>query len=121
MSLSKLMLLATGAILFSNVAQAQPAKFDGNWSVEVVTEKGDCDKAYRYPVLIEDGRLRYGGSESFNVSGSVAANGAVQGGITRGSDRASVQGRLSGGNGSGSWTISGSRVCSGRWSADKRG
>jgi hypothetical protein len=101
---------------------AHAAPFDGNWSVEVITEKGDCDRAYRYPVIIQNGRARYGGPESFNVSGSVAGNGAIQGSISRGQDRATVSGRLSGNNGSGTWTASGgSRTCSGRWNADKRG
>jgi hypothetical protein len=71
------------------VAQAQQ-KFDGNWSVEVITERGDCDKAYRFPVTIQGGRARYGGSESFAVTGSVAANGSLSGSISRGSQRAKV-------------------------------
>jgi hypothetical protein len=114
---------AFAAVVVSGAAQAQGAKqFDGNWSVEVITEKGDCDKAYRWPVIVQNGRARYGGPEGFNVSGQIAANGAVQGVISRGQDRANVRGRLSGGWGSGTWTASGgSRSCSGRWNAEKRG
>ncbi len=110
------------AAFVSGAAQAQSNKFDGNWSVEVITEKGECDKAYRWPVIVQNGRARYGGQENFNVSGQIAANGAVSGVISRGQDRANVRGRLSGGWGSGSWTASGgSRNCSGRWNAEKRG
>jgi hypothetical protein len=110
------------AAFVSGAAQAQTNKFDGNWSVEVITEKGECDKAYRWPVIVQNGRARYGGQENFNVSGQIAANGAVSGVISRGQDRANVRGRLSGGWGSGSWTASGgSRNCSGRWNAEKRG
>ena len=110
------------AAFVSGAAQAQSNKFDGNWSVEVITEKGDCDKAYRWPVIVQNGRARYGGPENFNVSGQIAANGAVSGVISRGQDRANVRGRVSGGWGSGSWTASGgSRNCSGRWNAEKRG
>ena len=109
-----------GAVLAASQAQAQN-KFDGNWSVEVITQQGDCDKAYRYPVTIQGGRVRYGGPEAFNASGSVSADGRVQGSISRGSDRANVSGRLSGSSGSGTWTASGGRTCSGRWNADKRG
>ena len=112
--------LAAGTALAATGAAAQRS-FDGNWSVEVVTQKGDCDKAYRYPVTIQNGRVRYGGSEGFEASGSVAASGAVQGSISRGNDRASVRGRLSGRSGSGTWTAGGNRTCSGQWFADKRG
>ena len=112
------------ALLASTAAHAQAqaqAQFNGNWSVEVITEKGECDKAYRYPVVIQNGQVRYGGPEQFNASGSVQANGAVSGSISRGSDRANVTGRLSGASGSGTWTAQGGRTCSGRWQAEKRG
>jgi hypothetical protein len=115
---------AFAAVVASGAAQAQGAKqFDGNWSVEVVTEKGECDKAYRWPVIVQNGRARYGGPENFTVSGQIAANGAVSGVISRGQDRANVKGRVgSNGWGSGTWTASGgSRSCSGRWNAEKRG
>jgi hypothetical protein len=102
-------------------AQAQATAFDGTWSVQVITDRGDCDRAYRYPVIIQNGRVRYGGPEAFNASGQVAANGAVRGSIARGSDRAYVTGRLGGPFGQGTWTTFGSRACAGRWNAEKRG
>jgi hypothetical protein len=110
-----------GAVLVSTAAQAQNRNFDGNWSVEVVTQQGECG-VYRWPVIVQNGRPRYGGPEDFNVSGTIAANGAITGVISRGQDRANVRGRLSGGWGSGTWTAAqGSRSCSGRWNAEKRG
>jgi hypothetical protein len=54
--------------LMSGTAAAQQ-QFNGTWSVEVITERGDCDRAYRYAVVIENGSIRYGGSEGFDVSG----------------------------------------------------
>jgi hypothetical protein len=102
-------------------AQAQTKQFDGTWSVEVVTEQGGCDRAYRYSVIIENGRARYGGQEAFNVTGQVRPNGAISGGIARGQDRADVTGRLVGSTGSGTWKTSGGRSCSGNWNAEKRG
>jgi hypothetical protein len=102
-------------------AKAQARQFDGNWSVEVVTERGNCDRAYRYAIIIENGRARYGGQEDFAVSGRVQPNGTVSGSISRGKDRANVSGRLAGRSGSGTWTTSGSRTCGGRWNAEKRG
>ena len=113
--------IAAGFNGFASMAIAQTNRFDGTWSVEVVTESGSCDRAYRYAVTIENGRARYAGTEAFNVSGQVRPNGAVSGSISRGQDRANVTGRLSGTTGGGTWTASGARTCSGRWSAEKRG
>ena len=115
-------IIAAGLSLFAvaGVAQAQQ-KFDGRWSVLLETEKGECDRAYRYPVAIEKGIVRYAGDAGFQVTGKVAANGSVQGSVETGQTRASVRGRLSGASGSGTWTISGGRNCSGNWSAEKRG
>ncbi len=109
------------AVILSSQAQAQANRFDGNWSVEVVTEQGACDRAYRYPVIVQNGQARYGGPESFNVNGQVRPNGAVSASISRGQDRANVTGQLSGNAGRGTWTTSGGRVCSGYWNAEKRG
>ena len=109
------------AFFLAPQAQAQTNRFDGNWSVEVVTEQGACDRAYRYAVIVQNGRARYGGPENFNVNGQVSQNGSVSASISRGQDRANVSGRLSGATGRGTWSTSGGRVCSGYWNAEKRG
>jgi hypothetical protein len=113
------------AVLAGNLAApahaALPNKNDGRWSIEVITEKGDCDRAYRYSVLVENGKARYAGSEPIAVSGSVAPSGAVKGSIAYGENRAHVSGKLSEVSGTGQWTWSGSRTCSGRWNAERRG
>jgi hypothetical protein len=109
------------AAILSPQAQAQTNRFDGTWSVEVVTEQGGCDRAYRYSVVVENGRARYGGRENFDVQGQVRSNGAVSASIARGQDRANVTGRLSGEFGRGTWKTSGGRVCAGVWNAEKRG
>ena len=113
--------VSAAACVWGAAAEAQTTRFDGHWSVQVLTERGDCDRAYRYPVIVQNGRIRYGGPEAFNASGRVAANGAVSGSIARGQDRATVRGRLSGQWGQGAWATSGSRVCAGRWIAERRG
>jgi hypothetical protein len=120
-ALSWLGSVTLAALVVAPQAQAQTNRFDGNWSVEVVTEKGACDRAYRYPVVVQNGQARYGGPESFNVNGQVRPNGAVSASISRGQDRANVTGQLSGNAGRGTWTTSGGRVCSGYWNAEKRG
>ena len=50
-------LIGAGLILASAIpAEAvprgarMPDRFDGTWSVEILTDSGTCDRAYRYPV-----------------------------------------------------------------------
>ena len=77
--------------------------FDGQWSVLIVTEKGRCDRAYRYPVRIENGTVGYAGTASFNISGAVGNNGAVTVTVSRGSQSATGTGRMSATDGTGTW------------------
>src|SRR5437660_7827179 len=78
-------------ILAATVPASAPASarsnFDGQWSVLIVTQKGTCDRAYRYPVKIDNGAVGYAGEASFNVSGKVGANGAVTVTVSRGDKR----------------------------------
>ncbi|MCF4127782.1 hypothetical protein [Methylobacterium sp. SyP6R] len=120
--------LAAGACLAGAVAPAAartsakaPNRFDGTWSVEVITESGTCDKAYRYGVIIQNGQARYAGGGDFTVSGRVQPSGAVRATISRGDAAAQVVGRLGDGTGFGNWTTSGSNSCKGRWNAERRG
>ena len=98
---------------------AGKASYDGTWSVLIVTQQGKCDRAYRYPVRISNGSVGYAGEASFNVSGSVGANGAVTVTVSRGSQSAKGMGHLSANAGSGRWTA-GSGECSGSWTAERR-
>lgn len=112
--------IVTGMALFGSAAEA--ADFSGRWSVSMTTESGVCEKGNSYFVAIDGGRVRYlapAGEAVPSVSGSVSASGAVDLGIQRGPARADVIGRLQGSSGAGTWSVSG--LCSGRWSAQKRG
>lgn len=118
--------LTAFAILAATAMPAAPApiaagkqNFDGTWSVLIVTQKGTCDRAYRYPVRISNGSVGYAGEASFNVSGKVGVNGAVTVTVSRGSQSANGAGQLSASSGSGHWTA-GSGECSGTWSAERR-
>ena len=95
----------------------QGPSYDGNWSVVIITEKGTCDRSYRYPVRISGGSVGYAGQASFNVSGRVNPNGAVTVTVSRGSQSASGSGKLESDWGAGSWS---GGDCSGRWEAEKR-
>jgi hypothetical protein len=98
-----------------------PNRYDGTWSIEVVTLDGPCDRAYRYGVQIRRGEASYAGGE-FNINGRVSQSGAVRAVITRGNDAADVVGRLGrAGTGNGTWNTTGLIACSGRWNAERRG
>ncbi len=112
-------LVGAALLAATSTAEAQQT-FNGNWSVEVVTEQGACDRAYRFPVVIENGRVRYGGREGINISGTVNARGAIRSSIAADGLRANVAGRLSGRFGSGTWTLAGNRSCAGTWNAERR-
>jgi hypothetical protein len=98
---------------------AASKSFDGGWSVLIVTEKGTCDRAYRYPVKIENGTVGYAGTASFNVTGKVGPNGAVIVTVSHGDKSATGTGRMSGTDGAGTWTAA-SGECSGTWTAERR-
>lgn len=129
--MSKTLILGLGLALFAATAasaapgkkavKADPRAFDGKWSIEVLTERGDCDRAYRYGIRIENGQVRYDGGGEFNVEGRVSGAGAVKGSISRGESRADVVGALSGDFGKGTWATKGSSACGGSWNAEKRG
>ena len=76
--------------------------FDGNWSVLIVTERGTCDRAYRYGISIRSGYVYYGGG-GVNFTGHVAANGTVNVRVTSGGAFADGSGRLSRNVGQGVW------------------
>ena len=119
-ALTALTILAASAVPAAPAPiAAGKANFDGNWSVLIVTEKGTCDRAYRYPVRISNGSVGYAGEASFNVSGQVGANGAVTVTVSRGSQSATGTGRMSLSDGTGRWATSGGE-CSGSWSAERR-
>src|SRR5215813_14669913 len=116
-ALTALTILAASAVPTASAPiAAGKASFDGNWSVLIVTEKGTCDRAYRYPVRISKGSVGYAGEASFNVSGSVGANGSVTVMVSKGNQSARGSGQLSATDGSGRW-VAGSGECSGSWTA----
>src|ERR1044072_2689198 len=69
--------------------------YDGNWSVLIVTNRGPCDRGYRYGLTIRGGRGFYQGSLAVNGDGQVAPNGAVRVRVSAGSQGATGIGRLS--------------------------
>ena len=109
-------LLGLGLVAASAPVQAT-GNFDGKWSVVVVTEKGDCDRAYRYPIDIRNMTLVNAGNSSFDISGRVQGDGAVAVKISYGQKTAAGSGRLSGTSGEGRWS---GGACAGSWTAERR-
>ena len=114
--------LSTAAALVAATVFASPAvavpRYDGVWSVSLVTTRGDCIASYRYPIQITNGALANGGALAIDVRGKVAANGAVVVMVSHGDTHATGAGRLSSTLGRGSWHGAG---CVGSWTAERRG
>jgi len=92
-------------------------RYDGVWSVSLVTKKGDCIASYRYPIQITHGVVANGGALVIDVRGKVAADGAVTVLVSHGEQRATGSGRLTSTVGNGFWRGSG---CAGSWTAERR-
>ena len=117
-ALTAVAMLAAATVPAGSAPAGKP-NFDGAWSVLIVTEKGTCDRAYRYPIKIANGTVDYAGSASFTVTGKVGTNGAVTVTVARGNQSASGSGRMSETDGTGRWQTAGGE-CSGIWTAERR-
>lgn len=103
-------------------AKAPARSFDGLWSVLIITEKGTCDRGYRYAVRIQRGVVAHAdpASSSFTIRGRVSAGGQIKVSVIRGDKRADGSGRMGRTSGSGTWR-SARGECSGVWTAERRG
>ena len=98
------------------------AAYDGLWSVLIITDKGTCDRGYRYAVRIKSGKVAHAdpANSSFRINGNVAGNGAISVSVARGDQSANGTGRISRDAGAGRWK-SAKGECSGTWQAERRG
>jgi hypothetical protein len=112
--------MAAAAVLVAAIPSAAPAanSNDGNWSVTIFTQAGNCPSSLRYGVRVIGGRV-YGDDQSYQVNGTVAANGATRVTVSEKGQSASGTGRLSGNAGAGRWRTS-TGECSGQWTAARR-
>src|SRR5262245_24685332 len=106
-NLTYLMAGAAALALVAAFAAAAPAKsapsFDGLWSVVIITDKGACDRAYRYPIRIARGTvLAAEPTPMIQISGRVTDAGAVTVTVNSGNKSAHGTGRLNGAAGAGS-------------------
>jgi hypothetical protein len=119
-SFRALLVLGFAAVAIAGLARPAAAASDGLWSVLIITEKGTCDRGYRYPVKIARGVIGHADTNSsFDIRGRVSG-GRINVSVSRGSQSARGSGRIGATTGTGTWrTISGE--CSGTWTAEKRG
>lgn len=117
--------IRTSVLAIACVAVAGPAlarnRFDGDWSVVIVTRGGACDPSFRYGVTIADGAVINSGGSPADVRGRVSPNGAVRVSVQSGNQWASGSGRLGRNSGGGVWRGQGSAgTCEGTWIAQRR-
>jgi len=94
--------------------------FDGIWSVSIMTQFGDCNRAYRYPLRIVDGYVtKVDIDPTYNVAGAVARTGAIGVTVSGGGQTATGVGRLLRTTGRGIWHTA-NNECSGNWTAERR-
>src|SRR3954469_19969437 len=67
--------LSVGSLV-SGSALAEPAKFDGVWSVSLVANGGLCGSGTSSTLMVQNGSVRAGGA-GVSVSGQVGPSGSV--------------------------------------------
>jgi hypothetical protein len=112
--------LLAGAALVGPPPAAFAATQDGNWSVLIITDKGDCDRGYRYGLRVSNGRVSYRGDSAIDLAGTLASNGAVNVSIKLGDKGANGTGHLTASSGAGTWHgVGSSGTCAGHWEAER--
>ena len=107
------------AALFAlSSAPAIAGGYDGQWAVQLVTEKGACDRSLSWDVGVAASRISDAGA-LMQTTGWVDPQGRVHLMVTSGGDKVAASGKLIGAAGAGAWA-SPTCGCSGHWRASKR-
>jgi hypothetical protein len=115
-------LVACFAFVGSQLGAQSPAfagsRFDRQWNLVFVTQRGDCDPSYSFTVDVANGNISHPNILTFK--GHVASSGAVRASVRVGQKYASGSGRICGGVGRGAWSgRSGQSRCAGTWTAQR--
>jgi hypothetical protein len=110
--------IAAALVAATPFAARAANSYDGLWSVTIYTQAGNCPSSLRYGVRVARGRVLADG-QSYEVNGTVAANGATRVTVSEQGQSASGTGRLSGNAGAGLWRTS-TGQCAGQWTAARR-
>ena len=109
----KLALALTLASIAAVPAVAGSAgRYDGNWSLSVVTEKGSCD-AYRWTIVVSGNQLQRINELPVDASGAIDSRGQASFLVA---SVVKASGQMREASGSGTWDAP-SKACSGRWQA----
>jgi hypothetical protein len=106
----------SAALLLGNHAIAASSSYDGLWHVSIVTNKGECNSSYHYPIRIANGALSNADATGLAISGRVHDGGQVAVVVMSNKGRATGHGHLSGRSGAGRWH---GEKCSGSWTAQR--
>lgn len=98
------------------VAQAAASPFDGRWTIVAVANGGNCDEAYRLPIDVQDGAIRYAGPHAVNARGRVNSAGRLNMTLAHDGDIVRAKGSLGAQTGNGEWVSPG---CAGAWKGHK--
>ena len=89
--------------------------------MQVITERGTCDRIYSYDVSVSNGKIHYPSYTSVSLYGTVSPQGAVMVSIRHLDDIANGSGHLTASSGGGGWRGVGKNgACSGHWKAHRR-
>ena len=110
-----------GLAIAGQSTAAFAAGYDGDWTVQVITERGTCDRIYSYDVSVSNGKIHYPSYTSVSLYGTVSPQGAVMVTIRHLDDIANGSGHLMASSGNGGWRGVGKiGACSGHWRAHRR-
>jgi hypothetical protein len=107
-----------GALLAHPASALAGSRFDGQWNITFVTQRGDCDPSYNFTVDVLNGNISHPNILTFR--GHVAPSGAARASVRVGEKSASGSGTLAGTVGRGVWRgRSGTALCAGTWTAQR--
>ncbi len=109
-------LAATGASVKSYAAGR--TVYDGEWSVDIITVRGDCEHSLRYAVRIVGGKV-HAGETTYDLNGAVTSGGESRVTVEEKGRSASGTGKLTRDAGHGHWHTS-TNQCAGHWTAARR-
>ncbi len=113
--------VALAATIAGSGALGAIQAFDGQWSVQVTPEVGECDGMYVLPVEVAAGTVTYIGQAAIRAERGIRPDGSVRVSFVMEGDRLDAKGTMSNPRfGVGSWTSPTER-CRGTWIARKRG
>jgi len=97
-------------------AEADASPFDGRWTIVAVADEGSCDEAYRLPIDVQDGAIRYAGPYAIDARGRINSAGRLNMTLAYDGDVVRARGSLSAQTGAGKWVSPG---CAGAWKGRK--